>query len=146
METILIRQSGENLLSFHGCHGYQSAARNVVVKWLWWQGCPHPAVRVTALCSSLCAFLSDVCAYDLTVWLILVGWRHVCIWTEGPCCCCCPDSQLWAQVWAQSRRLFWGLRKLERLKHPERGNLRLQQYTVSQSVKKKKKTALRVLL
>ena len=73
VETILIRQSGENLLRFHGCHGYQSAARNVVVKWLWWQGCPHPAVRVTALCSSLCAFLSDVCAYDLTVWLILVG-------------------------------------------------------------------------
>lgn len=73
VDTIPIGQSGENLLRFHGCHGYQSAARNVVVKWLWWQGCPHPAVRVTALCFSLCAFLSDVCAYDLTVWLILVG-------------------------------------------------------------------------
>lgn len=32
VDTIPIGQSGENLLRFHGCHGYQSAARNVVVK------------------------------------------------------------------------------------------------------------------
>lgn len=37
-----------------------------------------------------------------------------------------------AQVWAWSQRLFWGLRRLERLKHPERSSLRQQQYTVSQ--------------
>lgn len=70
------------------------------------------------------------------LWCALVC-MFVCVWTEDPCCCCCPDAQLRAQVWAPSRsRLFWSSRKLERFKHPERDNLRPQQNTVSQSIKK----------
>lgn len=84
--------------------------------------CPSPGLLLDAICvTSLClrAFLSiwELCHFlQHTVqkmwWLLLKGGQYVTCWMD----CCCMDlvSLLapWAQLFAPSQRLHWGLSTL----------------------------------
>lgn len=131
--------------------------------WLPWlpecgKKCGGKMVMVAGMsspsCSSHCSVLLTVCisVWCLCLWLDSVAyfsWMKASeLWCALVCVCLCvfelrPPVAVVVLILSYERRCEPGaggssgaLGSLKRLKHPERGNLRPQQYTVSQSVKK----------